>query len=214
MKRLKIVKRLALAATLLLFFSAYGFSQGTTFGLKGGFNLSNLSLEGNDDSNLKPGFHAGGFAEIPLSGSFAIMPEVQFSTKGTKWERDLLTQKVKLQANLNYIEMPVSFVYYLARDFDFQLGPYVGFLMDANYKVVSGADSRTTVIDYKMDKDVYNSTDFGIQGGMRFHLNPIFLGFGYKYGLSQVAKEGTGDARIFFGDAGNRLIQVYAGIKF
>jgi hypothetical protein len=187
--------------------------QEVKFGLKGGMNVSHLTIDGANDKNIIPGYHFGGFVGIPLAGSFSIQPELLFSTKGTKWVEESSTFSSDVRLKLNYIELPVKLVYNLARDLDFQVGPYMGFLLGANSdtKIISGTGSVN--FSNELKKENFNSTDFGLHGGMRFYLNPIYLGFSYKLGLSEVAKEGK-NARIFLDDASNRSIRIYAGFAF
>ncbi len=196
-----IKKRFLLLAALAMFFQIGAAVGQTTFGAKAGLNLSNLSIEDADDSNLLPGFHAGLFANLPLGGAFSVQPELVYTQKGSKWESGVGDSEVKL--NLGYLELPVNLVYNLAPDFDFQLGPYIGYLLS------SKLDSD---FDIDLDKDQFNPLDFGLQGGLRFFLKPVYLGFTYKYGLSQVADKSLAEAAL--GDAAHRTIQVYAAIPF
>lgn len=200
-------------ATLLLGGMTETLTSQTTFGAKGGLNLSNLSIEDASDKNMVAGFHAGFFANMPVAGNFSIQPELLYSQKGTKWttESSLADSEVKLK--LNYLEVPVNLVFNLTEDFDFQLGPYVGYLLNANGEgqVVYGSGSFQTKDE--LDKENFNAFDFGLQGGMRFFLKPVYLGFNYKLGLSQVAKENEIWETIL-DDAANRTIQVYLGIPF
>jgi hypothetical protein len=188
-------------------------AQNAKFGLKGGLNLSHLSIEDANDKNIIPGFHAGGFASIPVSGAFSIQPELLYSMKGTKWEQQSASFTSEVKLKLSYLELPVNLVYNLARDVDFQVGPYVGFLLGANADSEIKSGSTSINFSNELSKEHFKSTDFGLQGGMRFFLNPLYLGFTYKLGLSEVAKE-DGRARPFVGDASNRTIQIFAGIAF
>lgn len=189
------------------------FGQEVIFGLKGGMNFSHLTIDGANDKNIIPGYHLGGFVGIPLAGSFSIQPELLFATKGTKWVEENSAFSTDVRLKLNYLELPVKLVYNLSRDVDFQVGPYMGFLLgvSSDSKIISGTGSVNFSNEFK--KENFNSTDFGLHGGMRFFLSPIYLGFSYKLGLSEVAKEGK-NARIFLDDASNRSIRIYAGFAF
>ena len=58
----------------------------TEFGVKGGFNMSNLTKDDNvDDNNILYGFNAGLYATLPISDFVAIQPEILFTTKGTEY---------------------------------------------------------------------------------------------------------------------------------
>lgn len=213
MKLKKFISTIAIATLVAVMLPGYVSGQDVLFGVKGGLNLSHLSIDGANDKNILPGFHAGAFVGIPLTGSLSVQPELLFSGKGTKWVQETTTYTSDVSLRLNYVEVPVSLVYSLARDLDFQLGPYVGFLLGASSdsKITSGSSSVN--FSNELARENFQSTDFGLQGGMRFHLNPVFVGFTYKLGLSEVATEGK-NARVFLDDASNRSIQIYAGFAF
>lgn len=187
-------------------------AQETVFGLKGGANFSNLTLENNDDDNILTGFHLGGWVSLPLSSQFSVQPELLYSTKGTRWSMQESSMSADAKVKLDYLEIPVNLVYNLARDVDFQVGPYVGLLLNTKGEAsLTGGSGSAMVLD-ELDKSNFKTADFGLQGGMRFALKPLYLGFTYKLGLSEVAD--SGNARTFFGDASNRSIQVFVGYAF
>ncbi len=197
----------------LIFVISETTSAQTILGAKGGLNLSSLSIDNADDDNLVAGFHGGLFVNMPLSEEFSVQPELLFSQKGTRFSMENSLLDTEFTLKLNYIEVPVNLVYNLAKDFDFQLGPYIGFLAGskADGKVVIG--NNTLEAGDEIDTDKFKPVDFGLQGGLRFFLNPVYLGFTYKYGLSRVDKEGEYTETLFDG-AGNRTIHLYAGIPF
>ena len=212
-------KRLYILTFIVLFFSLPLFGQIGKFGLKGGLNLSNMTIEGSNDENLKAGFHAGVFYELPLTAKFSLQPEVLYSTKGVVavYDEEFLGVTIaegETTFGLNYIDIPLYVVYNLAEDFNFHLGPYAGILLNAN------VDTQAEVLDFiniddsdELDRDHFKTADFGISGGLGFRLSMVKLGFNYNIGLTQVAKEDD-ISEALLGDARNNVIQVYAGIIF
>lgn len=199
---------------VLLLFTTNAFSQSSRFGVKAGLNMSNMTLENSDDSNLKFGLHAGVFNKIAITDRFAIQPELLYSSKGLKNEYDNVGADGEVKFNLNYIDLPVKLVFNLAEDFTFQFGPYVGYLVNAN------VDTDAEVLGFfdvdsqdNLDRDKFNALDFGLTGGLGFDFDPLVVGFNYNLGLSQVAKDGEATA-VMLGDARNTVIQIYAGILF
>ncbi|RYY57664.1 MAG: PorT family protein [Chitinophagaceae bacterium] len=81
----------------------------TTFGVRGGVNLYNLTGKdavGDDFNNkLKVGFNAGVNAEIPVGEDFYVQPGLLFSQKGAKADGS------DAKVNLSYVELPVNFIY-------------------------------------------------------------------------------------------------------
>jgi hypothetical protein len=221
------MKKIALlfVATTLLISTAYrvdaqddmysGRNENSYSGIKGGFNLSTLSIDNYSDKNLKPGFHVGVFSKIGVTEHFAIQPELLYSLKGLKYSYDD-TQGASGDSkfNLHYVDLPVYMVFNLSPDFAIQAGPYVSYLAYAN------EDTDATILDAfnidrdkEIDRDNFNSFDYGLSAGMTFDLNPLLLGFNYNLGLKQVAKEDS-DAETLLGDAHNNVIQVFVGLRF
>jgi hypothetical protein len=212
---MKNLSKILFLSLILSSFSLYTFGQNSQFGFKGGLNLSNMTVEGNDDSNLKAGFHAGVFNKIGITESFSIQPELLYSSKGFKLNYDeSAIADGETQFNLNYIDVPVKLVFNLSRDFEFQLGPYFSYLAGAN------VDTDAEVLEFfnidstdELDRENFNAFEVGLTGGLGFTLDPLVIGFNYNLGLTQVAKDDE-PTEAMIGDAKNTVIQVYAGILF
>lgn len=208
-------KIILLSSLICLFISPAVMAQESVTGLKGGINLSSLTIDDNNDKNMKIGFHAGVYNKIPISESFAIQPELLYSVKGLKLNYDdssIADGDTKF--NLNYIDVPVKLVFNLAEDFEFQVGPYISYLVSANI------DTDAEVLSFfdvdsedDIDRDNFHSLDYGISAGLGFDLDAIVVGFNYNLGLNQVAKDDE-PSYDMLGDAKNSVIQVYAGLKF
>lgn len=189
------------------------------FGIKGGLNLATMTIEEADDSNIIPGFHAGFFGEFILTEKFSLQPEVLFSTKGVEatYDSDFLNFDVangETTLNISYIDIPVYVKFNLAEDFNFHLGPYLGILLNAKY------ESENEILDFiniddadDIDRDQFNTFDYGITGGLGFELEPFLFGFNYNLGLRPAARENEA-MRDLLEDAKNNLIQIYFGFSF
>lgn len=213
---MKRMKRLIIGSTLLcLLVSPALMAQESVTGIKGGLNLSSLTTDGNDDKNLKLGFHAGVYNKIAISESFAIQPELLYSVKGMKLDYDNSAfADGETKFNLNYIDLPVKLVFNLSEDFEFQVGPYVSYLVSANL------DTDAEVLDYfqidsedDIDRKNFNTLDYGLSAGLGFDFQSILVGFNYNIGLNQVAKDDEASYDLL-GDAKNSVIQVYAALRF
>src|SRR5687768_6232748 len=134
---------------LLVFASALTVSQAQVkFGGKAGLNLSNFSGDDADDAKSKIGFNIGGFAEIPVASTFAVKPELVFSTQGAKSDDNTFGD---FKLNLSYLNIPILGKYNTASGFFAETGPQIGFLLAAKAK----ADDESEDV-----KDFYKSTDF------------------------------------------------------
>jgi len=166
-------------------FAAVSFANAQVgFGIKGGLNFANVSVEDAlEDPDSKTGFHAGVFAEIGLAG-IAIQPELLFSVKGAD------------DFDLTYVEVPILIKKNFAKVFNIHLGPQFGFLTDAEF---AGQDAS----------DFIKSTDVSAVVGAGLNL-PAGIGGGlrYVYGLSDI-DDGLIDTEVT-----NRTFQVYLSYKF
>lgn len=185
----------------------------TEFGVKGGFNMSNLygSGEDVDDNNVLYGFNAGVYATLPISDFIAIQPEVLFTTKGAELEYDNTfsagTGNAKFK--LNYIEVPLLVRVNITKNFNVHAGGYASYLVSS--KVTGNGD-----IDFNedIDTDDLNKFDAGIAAGVGVDFNPISIGLRYNYGLTTVGKERTIAGTTYtFPDAKNSNLTLYLSYK-
>ncbi|HAH56870.1 MAG: PorT family protein [Lentimicrobium sp.] len=210
---MKTLKLFSLVLVLLVGNSLL--AQETSVGFKGGLNLSTISTDGGEDKNLKPGFHVGVFTNVGINDAVGFQPELLFGTKGLKINYDgAIITDGETHFNFNYLELPLYLTVNLIETFRFQLGPYVSYLLSAN------VDTDASVFNYfeinssdELDREYFNAFDYGLAAGIAFNFDALEVGVNYTYGLNQVAKNDEPSHRLL-GDGKNRVIQVYAGIKF
>src|SRR5690349_4370790 len=100
-------------------------------GIKGGLNVSNLYLDDIDDENARYGFNIGVYGQVFSTETFAIQPELMYSTRGARAEYGgLIDQTVKF--NLNYLDLPVLAVFKLGDAAEIHVGPYASYLLNSN----------------------------------------------------------------------------------
>lgn len=153
-------------------------------GIKAGANFANL--EGiSIDTKMRTGFHFGALAELKLPGSFALQPEVLYSSQGADIDEEALDD-----IQYDYITVPVMLKYYLVKDlFNIELGPQFAFLVNDN-----------------VDLEDSSTFDFAAVGGVGVDLGKSFFVQGrYVLGLT----DASADA-----DVTNRVIQLSLGYKF
>jgi hypothetical protein len=218
-KEKKVMKTILIGALLMALYPLSMHAQGSKAGIKGGLNLSTLSVEDANDNNMVPGFHLGVWGKVMLSDAVGIQPEMLFSSKGVKtiYDEEFLGFDVadgETKLKLNYIDIPIYLVYNLSDDFNFHLGPYFGILMNASMETDTEILGFIDIDDEEeIDREEFNAVDIGISAGLGFELDPIVLGFNYNLGLQQVAKEGEATEELL-GDAKNNVIQIYIGFNF
>ncbi|SEO79403.1 Outer membrane protein beta-barrel domain-containing protein [Flavobacterium sp. CF108] len=204
--------------TLTLFISAsFGMlhaqdnNVNTEFGVKGGFNMSNLYNSGEDvdDNNILYGFNAGVYATLPVSDFVAIQPEILFTTKGAELEYNNALISGDAKFRLNYIEVPLLVRVNITKNFNVHAGGYASYLVSSKF-----TGSGDIVFDQEIDTDDLNKFDAGISAGLGVDFNPISIGLRYNYGLTTVGKERTVAGTTYtFPDAKNSNLTLYLSYK-
>ncbi|WOD43063.1 porin family protein [Hwangdonia lutea] len=167
--------------TVLLGFSFFGFSQdkdsekaadsvkvkskgtafqGVMYGVRGGLNTSNLSFDTapNMANKHRNSIFVGFFANIGLSNTISLMPEIQFSAEGANDEK----------LHLDYIQAPIFFRFRLSE------------------KIHIGAGPQVSLKVHKVDDGIKNFAYSGV-GGIEFKLSHmLFADLRYTYGFSNV----------------------------
>lgn len=187
--------------------------SGASIGIKGGINMSNLYTKDVDDENVLAGFNVGLFAELPITSSLSLQPEVSFTTKGAELNYNNAFAQGTGKFRLNYIEVPVLLKANLTKNFNIHFGPYAAFLVDS--KITNESQSGTYNFEENINKDDLNKFDYGVAAGIGFDFDSFGLGARYNYGLSTVGKERTVLGQTYtFPDSKNSVLSVYAAIKF
>jgi hypothetical protein len=189
---------------------SYGVNaQSTQVGIKGGVNFSNMFIEDIDDENVRTGFHVGILAKfLGANETVGFQPELLYSTKGSKGQYDIAELNGEQRFNLNYIDLPLMLLIRIGDVVDLNLGGYASYLV--NSSVSTDGDLGDAYVE--LDKDDFNSFDYGLVGGLAFNFDVVSIGARYNYGLRKVAADTN--AEIFLGDARNSVAQVYIAFMF
>lgn len=197
---------LALWITLSL---SEAYSQDSKFGIKGGFNLSDLYTKDVKSSNFRMGYHGGVFAKLAVSSLFAIQPELLYSTKGACLEYENASLSGQANFNLNYIDIPVLAVFNLSPRYSIHFGPYFSMITDATLENEKEGEDYFN-FENQLDKKDFSFADYGLAAGVGIDFRHVGIGVRYSHGLQNIGKEWTfNDLSFRFPDATNALFQVY-----
>lgn len=202
----KILTTLCLLGFISLSSAQESSTTGARFGVKGGVNFTNLYVDNVDDTNMLTSFNAGFFVELPITQGIAIVPELNFSRKGSEVQNTILTETYKSKFKLSYLEMPVLLKLNLVPNFNLHAGPYVAYLLNAKTDVVDENGDRVESFEY--DTDDFNKLDFGLSAGLGFDFNNFGIGARYNYGLSEINKDNNANG------AKNSAFNLYVALKF
>jgi hypothetical protein len=182
------------------------------FGIKGGVNFANLYVNDVKDRNMKVGLNAGIFGKVPLVRGLSIQPELLYSSKGAKVTYDnFILGEGEYRYNLNYLELPVSLVINLARNFNIHGGAYAAYLLDANVTDMNEDGTIQEIND--MDADSFNRSDFGLLAGLGLDIQNFTIGARYNYGLREIGKSGKFSGQLL-NDSKNSAVSLYIGFGF
>ncbi|PIB37035.1 hypothetical protein BFP72_17305 [Reichenbachiella sp. 5M10] len=200
---------MAYVATLILIVSAgpMARAQDVDAGVKGGMNFSTLIQNEIDDQDMRLGWQAGFYSKIRTGERFFVMPEILFSTKGVKYDYDVLGSSGDLKLNLYYIDVPVMFGFHLTEHLALEVGPYGSYLVDAGYKA-SGDDLND---QDDLDRDNFKSFDYGLAGGLSYQLESFMVGARYNYGLAEIAESDLADFTLE--NSRNSVAQLYVAFR-
>lgn len=195
-------------ATILAGTSIAASAQGPVFGVKGGLNYSTLAVEEADDETSRIGYNFGVFGRTNPEGVLGLQVELLYSTKGSTTNYTALFGLVdqEVDFNLNYIELPILASFRVGEIVDFQLGGYAAYLVGANANSSGDLGNGSE----ELDRDNFQSMDFGIAGGVAFNVGPnTQVGVRYLHGMSSIADSDAAD--LVLGDSKNRAAQLYIG---
>ena len=182
------------------------------FGVKAGVNVSNMYTKDVDDKNTMYGFNGGLFLKIPLSENIAFQPELLYSMKGAELKYNNTFVSGTARFSLNYIDVPLLVVFNLSKNVNIHGGVYVASLM--NVKIKNEGTVSLFNFENELNKDNFETLDYGLTIGAGVDLDKISLGIRYEYGMKTVGKENSILGQSYrFPDARNSTLQVYLGIS-
>jgi hypothetical protein len=182
-------------------------AQGVSGGITGGVNFATLSFDPNQDEfdfGTRTGMVLGGFVTFPLGQHAAIQPEGLFSQKGASGEE----LGVKATIKLDYIEVPVLFVYSSAPPggSGFQLfgGPSAAFKVNSKATATFEGES----VDQEFDEEI-KDFDFGVVFGAGVSFGKFSVNGRYNLGLTDINNDETEPVKVR-----TRTFSVLGAVRF
>nr|WKN37558.1 porin family protein [Tunicatimonas sp. TK19036] len=208
---------LRILAIALLTFPLLSYAQvneDSRIGIKAGVNLSNFYSSEIDDQNARIGFNAGIFTELALNDLVSVQPELLFSTRGNQRTygddggvADDFDIEGDVRFNLFYVDLPILLKLSLADVINIHAGPYISYLLGANITTEGDLIPDGTE---DLDRDNFNTWDFGLAVGLGLDLNAVTIGLRYNLGLNEIAN--STEADLLLDDVKNSLLQAYVAV--
>lgn len=208
------MRRLQEISIILLFLLTGTNSFAQWYGIKGGYNLSKITMKNdagdyNNQYTNKEGYHIGIIAQFPIKEPFSFETGLLYSSKGflANWESTYQGKPVKIKSTttLSYLEIPVlaktSFKFGYSKIYG-ALGPYFGIGMSGETKrdmtTISNGETTTNFYDLKFgpDKGTDNlkKVDIGINAGVGIDFSKIRLSFTYGLGMRNLSLKSDNNA--------------------
>ncbi len=136
-------------------------------------------------------YQAGLFMEYRFTSRFSIAPEVVFAAQGGKYEVKDYNDgdgyfDAKFTENVNYINIPVMFKYYVTPALSIDLGPQLGINVYSKYTVES-KDKHLNIKETEDQKDDTKAIDVGVGLGLTYNIaKDVFVQGRYTLGLTEV----------------------------
>lgn len=146
--------------TLLLALTIKGFSQSGTYGIRGGFNISNLNFDEvpTVENKHRNSIYLGVFADFRWTNLVSIVPELQFSAEGANDEN----------LHLDYIQAPILLKFKVSPTVRLAAGPQVSLKSHKN-------------------EDGIKNFAYSAVGGAEYKINEmLFVDLRYTYGVSNI----------------------------
>jgi len=172
------------------------------FGIKGGINFSDVyGSPGNYFSSPEgiKSFHAGAYAQFRIIGNLSMQPEVLFSRKGFTAGNSGVAGGIN-KISLDYFDVPLLFSFRILNNISLMAGPQASLLMTVKQD------------DRELDKEGYNSFDYGAAGGIEGRISAFRIGARYNRSFENIYK---GENMISPGNnLKNTVLQFYLGVGF
>ncbi len=190
----------------------------TTVGITAGASFANVSVKAAGFSfspKLKAGIIVGLFVDAPLSSNLSFQPALNFVQKGYLVNDGSVKDKV----NINYVEIPLNFVYNTGKTGGFFIGggPSVAFGISGKEKYTDKdfpEDNLDEKIKFGSDEDKIKRLDFGanVLAGYKF-AGGFMISGNYNLGLSNIGNKSP-DFPEDDGTIKNRYFAIKIGYAF
>lgn len=163
-----------------------GVSAQATFGVKAGVNFASILNENIDGVKGRTSFNFGVMAEIETSSSTSFQAELVYSGQGFKYEGGTIDGDLVPEDTykLDYLNIPLVFKYYINDEFNFQIGPQVGFLVSSK--------TENDSVDSSVINDFFTTASFDILFGLGYKFeNGLTFDARYNLGMTDIWKGPT-----------------------
>ena len=173
------MKTKLLSLAIVLFIGSQAFSQGLTFGIKGGASINKLTGKSFNEQ-FSFGYHVGVFATLGMGGKLSLQPEVLLNQVNTDTASSFSSvYHFKSNIQLKYLSIPILLNYKLSNLLALQVGPQFGVLIDKSKSALQNG------------QEAFKNGDFSMLGGLQLKLLKFRVYGRYAIGLSDLNNIGN-----------------------
>ena len=207
------MKKIVLSLAIIAGFVSVSFAQ-TTFGVQAGIAAASMKMEEDGESldlDSKIGFTLGVVANVGLSENFSFRPALNFVQKGGKEEGEIMGISYKQTMNLNYLELPLNFVYNTSAgsgQFFIGAGPSLSFGLSGKTTAEVDGEEESEDLNFGNGDDEVKPFEFGgnILAGYQL-ANGVSISVNYNMGFSNLSNVENSEAK-------NKYFGVRLGYNF
>jgi Outer membrane protein beta-barrel domain len=192
------MKRIILSAFVFSFFiTSTVHAQKARIGFSAGLTMAQVRTKVDnekDNSKLRAGFSVGVMADLSLAEQFSFQPALNFLQKGGKENLDFGGMTAKYTITLNYLELPLNFVYRSKGEkghFIAGIGPSLAFGLSGKAKFSGNGQTDSEKIHFGSgDDDDAKPFEFGGNVLLGFESSKgILVTFNYNMGISNISTD-------------------------
>jgi len=186
MKKLLLVAMVVISINTWAQKLSVGFTTGVAI-----WNYKAKVVGNNESGNAKAGFTAGILLDVPVGKHFSFQPALNFVQKGMKDKATFFGTTAKYTLNVNYLEMPLNFLYNSRGNkinFFIGAGPSFAVALSGKTKFSDGTNSADENIKFgNSDDALMKNFDLGANliTGLSLN-NGIMLSCNYNAGLNNL----------------------------
>lgn len=157
------------------------------FGVKAGFNHSNVYDSEGEDFKADPkfGLAAGVFVAIPLGKYFGFQPEMLYSQKGFKATGSIIGINYKYTRTTSFIDIPLLFQLKPAEMITFLVGPQFSYLIKQKDEFAN------TTVEQDFENDNIRKSIMGIALGVDICPKNLIVGARVGWDIQNNNGDGT-----------------------
>ena len=181
-------KQNRLLTTLLLTISTMAFAQDLSFGVRGGLNVANLSMDAppyyvNGGANInsketRKSFNLGVYSQQSLNDKMALQAELFYSGEGASFTNP--GTETPQYIKLSYLSLPLFFKYNIVQNFYAMAGPQFSYLLAAHSVYASGTSYDAL--------DKHKKIGVGFVPVIGYDWKKISINLRYQIGLTSVTR--------------------------